>query len=66
MKFDTKGKFTLRIRVGKTLVHIEENVTYLGIVNRPNINGNVTYQFKRMQQKVGQKETFAVSEKLIL
>lgn len=66
MRFSKDGIFNLRIRVGKTLVHHEEQVIFDGIVNGPNKYGNVTYQFKRMQQKVGQKETFAVSEKLIL
>lgn len=68
MKYKKNEFYDLKIRVGKSekLVQTEKNVQCEGAINSTNGNGNITYQFRRMQQIVGQKETFAVSEALII
>ncbi len=56
-------RVTMLIGIGKSQRKITEEATYMGKVNsHPEV---VTFQFQRVKKNQDQKETFAISEKLI-
>ena len=56
---------TLRIRVGKTIVHVEKNVTLLS-QSQPQRDGSSWLDFRRERPTSDQKETFCVNSKFII
>ncbi len=69
MKFERNQTYDIKFKVGTgkaQRIHKEKNVVFIGVVSSINANGNKTLEFRRTQQNVGQKETFAVSEGLLI
>ncbi|WP_026995172.1 hypothetical protein [Flectobacillus major] len=56
---------TLRIRVGKTIVHVEKNVTLVS-QSQPQRDGSNWLDFRRERPSNEQKNTFCVNSKFII